>query len=101
MVRTPKPSGSKRALGPRKFEAWLLWHATDHSESSPVALSNQCLRLKLLDDKLPSPSFPYADYDVAARRAAAHGKLRFNETGTAPASSIPQMLSLIGAVLPR
>lgn len=80
------------------FELWLLWHLEDwHRYSSSRDVQARLAKLKVLQDKSLTSSFPIGRYaDARARSDKASSEHLVNHLGPNPSSPFPVLLDLLG-----
>lgn len=80
------------------FELWLLWHLEDwHRHSSSRDIQARLAKLKVLQDKSLTSSFPIGRYaDARARSDKVSPEHLVNHLGPNPSCPIPVLLDLLG-----
>ena len=80
------------------FELWLRWHLDDwHRHSSSRDIQARLAKLKVLQDKSLTSSFPIGRYaDARARSDKASSEHLVNHLGPNPSSPIPVLLEMSG-----
>ncbi|WP_442806296.1 RloB family protein [Streptomyces sp. NBC_01317] len=84
------------AISAPSFEVWLLWHFEDMATSSDGRALHRTLKVKWgFSDKSIPESFPYGNYDVAAKRASRCEEARFKHSPPNPSSSVPALIDVL------
>ncbi|SER93763.1 hypothetical protein CCYS_13135 [Corynebacterium cystitidis DSM 20524] len=97
-IELAEENGINLVISNIKFEAWLLWHACDHSETDSKKLDQRCEENKLLDGKKLTTSFPIDKYPEATKRARECHKTDLSKKGPCPSSAVPALLKVVGVI---
>lgn len=80
-----------------KFEVWLRWHVEDRRSALTSTQLDDCVeRLKLVKDKMISPTFPFTAVDNACKIArSVDSEMRPGRKGPDPSSALPILVDLM------
>lgn len=80
-----------------KFEVWLRWHVEDRRSALTSTQLDDCVeRLKLVKDKMISPTFPFTAVDNACKIArSVDSEMRPGRQGPDPSSALPILVDLM------